>query len=480
MSSTHRGASLAITATALSFQLLFAPAARLAAAEPTRPSILFILADDLGWGDLGCYGNRAIKTPNLDRLARQGTLFTHFYVTGSVCSPSRCGFLTGQYPARHRIHGHYATAEMNTQRGMSQWLDPEVVTLPRLLRQAGYATAHVGKWHLGAGRDAPEPPAYGFDFVRATTSRNPYWEEAGGGDPYFRAKSTSLFVDEAIKFLEANPDRPFYLQLWTLVPHATLNPTPEQLKPYEALNPGEPGFPHVGARAIYYASVTDLDTRVGRLLARLDALGLAERTLVLFSADNGPEEIFIRNAGHSGVGSPGPFRGRKRSLYEGGIRLPFIARLPGVVPAGHVDDSSVLSGADLLPTACALAGVSLPAGYAGDGEDRSSVLRGSPGPRTRPLLWEWRFAIPGPIVNKSPILAIRDGRWKLLLNPDRSRVELYDIPADPFELNNLAAAHSDVVSRLAQAALDWQATLPKGPIEPLAGKRDYPWPRENP
>jgi N-acetylgalactosamine-6-sulfatase len=145
-----------------------------------------------------------------------------------------------------------------------------------------------------------------------------------------------------------------------------------------------------------------------------------------------------------------------------------------------VDDSSVLSGADLLPTACALAGVRLPAGYAGDGEDRSTILRGSPGPRTRPLLWEWRFAIPGPIANKSPILAIRDGRWKLLLNPDRSRVELYDIPADPFELDNLAAAHPDVVNRLAQVALDWQATLPKGPIEPLAGKRDYPWPRQNP
>jgi N-acetylgalactosamine-6-sulfatase len=200
----------------------------------------------------------------------------------------------------------------------------------------------------------------------------------------------------------------------------------------------------------------------------------------VFSSDNGPEEIFIKNAGHSGVGSPGPFRGRKRSLYEGGIRLPFIARLPGVVPAGQVDDASVLSGADLLPTVCRLAGAELPAGHAGDGEDRSDVLRGRPGPRTKPLCWEWRFAIAGPVLNKSPMLAIRDGRWKLLLNPDRSRVELYDIPADPSELNNVAEGHPDLVDRLAQAALAWQATLPKGPIEPAAGKNNYPWPGKGP
>ncbi len=450
------------------------------AAETARPNVVFILADDLGWGDLGCYGNRDIRTPNLDRLARQGTLFTHFYVTGSVCSPSRCGFLTGQYPARHRIHGHYATPELNDRRGMSQWLDPKVVTLPRLFKNAGYATAHVGKWHLGGGGGgaAPEPSAYGFDFVKATTCRNPAWEEGGGDDPFFRAKSTGLFVDEAVKFVETNRDRPFYLQLWTLVPHATLNPTLEQLRAYSSLAPGGPGFPHKGARQIFYASVTDLDTQVGRLLAKLDELELADRTLVVFSADNGPEEISIRNAGHSGVGSPGPFRGRKRSLYEGGIRVPFIARYPGVVPAGKVDDSSVMSGADLLPTTCKLAGVGLPQDYAGDGEDRSDVLRGSPRPRSKPLLWQWRFAIAGPVLNRSPMLAIRDGRWKLLMNPDGSRAELYDIPADPSELSNVAEKHPDVVARLARVAIEWQETLPEGPVEPSAGKNDYPWPKE--
>src|SRR5262249_41626863 len=167
-------------------------------------------------------------------------------------------------------------------------------------------------------------------------------------------------VDEAIKFIEASKDRPFYLQLWSLVPHATLNPTPEQLKPYAALSPDGPAFPHRSAKQIFYASVTDLDTQVGRLLTKLDELGLAGKTLVVVSSDNGPEEIAIKNAGHSGVGSPGPSRGRKRSLYEGGIRTPLLARLPGVVPEGRVDNESVLSGADLLPTVCSLAGVALP------------------------------------------------------------------------------------------------------------------------
>ncbi len=464
-------------------QAVKAQAEARAKVEANRPpNVVFILADDLGWGDLGCYGNPTIRTPNLDRLAHQGTLFTQFYVTAPVCSPSRCGFLTGEYPARHRIHGHYATPDLNARRGMSDWLEPELVTLPRVLKQAGYATAHIGKWHLGGGHGAPapEPSAYGFDFVRSTTCHNPTWEEQGGDDPYFRAKSSRLFVDEAIRFITEQRDRPFYLQLWSLVPHATLNPTPEQVKPYAALAPGGPGFPHLAARQIFNASVTDLDTQVGRLLAKLDELKLAGHTLVIFSSDNGPEEIAIKNAGHSGVGSPGPFRGRKRSLYEGGVRLPLLARLPGMVPAGRVDNTSVMSGADLLPTVCRLAGVAIPPGYHGDGEDRLDVLRGSAKPRTKPLLWQWRFAIAGPTLNRSPMLAIRDGKWKLLLNPDRSRVELYDIPADPSELNNLAERHPEIVARLAATALAWQKTLPAGPVEPSAGKNNYPWPKENP
>jgi arylsulfatase A-like enzyme len=156
-------------------------------------------------------------------------------------------------------------------------------------------------------------------------------------------------MDETIRFIRSYRDRPFYVNVWTFAAHALLNPTEEQMQPYQHLSPGGPKFPHKSAAQIYYASVTDLDTQVGRLLATLEELRVADNTLILFSSDNGPEDIHIRNAGHSGVGSAGPFRGRKRSLYEGGVRVPGIIRWPGKVPAGRVDDQSVLSGVDWLP-----------------------------------------------------------------------------------------------------------------------------------
>src|SRR5262245_45967329 len=218
------------------------------AAGAERPNIIFILADDLGWGDLACYGHPQIKSPNLDRLATEGTLFTQFYVCGSVCSPSRCAFFTGQYPSRHKIHGHYAAPEQNTARGMSQFLDPNVPNLASLLKKAGYATAHVGKWHLGSNSGGPLPDKYGFDFVGTGERGGP---TGPAGDAFFRAKSTALFVDESLKFIAEHKGQPFYLQLWTLVPHATLNPTDEQLAAYARLHPGGANFPHRSAAEIF-------------------------------------------------------------------------------------------------------------------------------------------------------------------------------------------------------------------------------------
>ena len=438
-----------------------------ASAQPNAgkpPNIVFILADDWGWGDLGCYGHRQLRTPNLDRLAKQGILFTQFYVCSGVCSPSRAAFLTSQSPAQLRLHGHLATPEQNEARGMPNWLDPDVPTITQLLQQAGYTTAHFGKWHLGSGAGAPTPDRYGFTEYRAVNSSGPAWDLWG---PELRPRSTELIVDETMRFIEANRDGPFYVQAWLLDTHARLMPNEEQLARYKNL---------AGALRIYYAAATEADYQIGRLLAKLDELGLAENTIVVFSSDNGPEDIVIGNASEHGVGSPGPFRGRKRSLYEGGVRVPFIVRWPAGAPAGKVDSASVIAGVDWLPTLAALAGVELPAGITLDGQDMSDALRGTPRIRTKPLLWEWRFRIFGHIFNMSPRLAIRDGKWKLLMNPDRSRVELYDIPADPSELNNVADEHPEVVRRLSKELLAWHATLPEGPVEDVAGWNAYPWP----
>ncbi len=442
------------------------------ASAATRPNIIFILADDLGWGDLGCYGNTFLRTPHLDRLAREGKLFTNFYVAGSVCSPSRCGFFTSSYPARQRIHGHYATPELNTARGMSQFLDPKVPNVAATLRAAGYATAHVGKWHLGNNSGGPPIADYGFDFVGS--GEGPAGANIISGDPYYRAKSTALFVDESLQFIRGCGDKPFYLQLWTLVPHATLNPTPEQMAPFDRF--GNPDLPHNSARTIYYASVSDLDTQIGRLLGELAKLGLADNTAIFFSSDNGPEDIFIANAGHSGVGSPGPFRGRKRSLYEGGVRVPFIACWPGRIPAGKIDDASVVGGVDFMPTVLKLASVSAPAGWRPDGEDVGDILLGVPRARANPLMWEWRFNIAGSVLNRSPQLAIRDANWKLLINPDRSRAELYELPRDPMQVDNVAAQHPEIVARLSELVIAWAKELPPGPRDAGAGLNDYPWP----
>lgn len=283
---------------------------------------------------------------------------------------------------------------------------------------------------------------------------------------------------ETIGFVVRHRNEPFYVQAWLLDTHATLNPSDEQMKPYERMS--QKSIPHKNAYTIYAAAATDADKQIGRLMQKLDELGLAENTIVIFSSDNGPEDAAIGNAGHSGVGSPGPFRGRKRSLYEGGVRVPFIVRWPGHTPAGKVDNQSVLSGVDLLPTLCSFAGVKLPADLQGDGVNTAAAVEGRSFVRTKPLMWEWRFHIAGHTLNRSPMLAIRDGKWKLLMNSDRSRVELYEIPNDPSEMTNLSEKHPDMVERLAGPLLAWQSSLPKGPVDPGAGSNKYPWPMEQP
>jgi len=445
-------------------------------AAEARPNVLFILADDLGWGDPSCYGNSRFRTPALDRLARQGTLFTQFYQGGSVCSPSRGTLLTGRWPAELRLHGHLATVKQNEERAMAQYLDPANATLPRLLKGAGYTTAHVGKWHLGRPPDVGESlAAYGFDIARFIDGKNGttnVWaiEE--------RSRATRLLVDATLAVLDELKEKTFFCQLWLVDPHASLAPSDEQMAPFRRNVPK--GF--TSPFEVYAGTVVEMDRQIGRVLDRLDALGLAQNTIVIFSSDNGPEDIEISNASWSGVGSAGPLRGRKRSLYDGGVRVPFIVRWPqGGAPAGQVNTRTVVSGADLLATVCELAGVALPEEVRAvqRGQSVAPAFKGDAGfTRSRPLMWEWRFRIFNHPWNRSPMLAIRDGQWKLLMNPDRSRVELYDAERDPGEALNVAAAHPDVVARLGDAVLAWQRTLPPGPVEGSAGRNDYPWPKE--
>jgi arylsulfatase A-like enzyme len=432
------------------------------------PNVILIVADDLGWGDLHAYGNDTVLTPNLDRLAAEGLRFSQFYVTSPVCSPSRVSFMTGRFPSPLGFHNIVADPQTNKRRGVPDFLDPTLPTITRILHDAGYATAHFGKWHLGwlDAEGAPQPSAYGIDDYRiiGLSAHGP--PEAT--NEHFEARTSEVIVKLARPWIKAHRNSPFFLNLWMLLPHSPLNPTPEQLEPYQKLEPQ--GVPYKSALAVYYASVTALDSAIGDLLTQLDDLELAQDTIVIFTSDNGPEDILDRQTSYSGVGSAGPFRGRKRSLYEGGIRTPLIVRWPGRTPAGGVDEQSVVSAVDFLPTIANLTGAPLPPGARFDGEDATDALLGTPWTRSKPLFWEWRFRVFGHVLNQSPRLAIRDGQWKLLMNPDRSRMELYDIPQDPTELANLSDRHADVVARLSTALLAWSGTLPKGPSDRQAGQ----------
>ncbi len=427
-----------------------------------KPNIIFILGDDWGWGDLGCYGHRALRTPHLDKMAAQGTLWTNFYCNGSVCSPSRAAFMTGRFPADMGIH--HIMGPGNKPFGVPEFLDPQIPNVARLLKGAGYATAHFGKWHLGATGDAPPVTAYGFNEAIGFVSKDASALEKLGKKN--RPNASTRIVDEAIRFLGAHREQPVYLNLWLLDTHTKLEPTAEQMEAYK-------GLPEGGARRIYYSAATDSDRQIGRLLDYLDQNNLSQNTLVVFSSDNGPEETSLTDVS---VGSAGPFRGRKRSLYEGGIRVPFIARWPGAVPAGRIDNGSVLSGVDFLPTFCALAGVAVPQGANLRGQDMSAALRGQTVRRQNPLFWEWRFHIHGPNLNRSPQLAMRQDNWKLLMNPDRSRVELYDLTRDAGEVDNLAVQNPQVVAAMSARLMAWKASVPAGKGDADAGSNTYAWP----
>ncbi|MFC1596529.1 sulfatase-like hydrolase/transferase [Planctomycetota bacterium] len=466
----HARCSLLATA---SFLCLGWPILCPAAATPERPNIVFIFIDDLGYGDLSCTGNGDVETASIDRLAAEGVRLTQFYVNSPICSPSRVAVTTGQYPARHLIHSYLASRERNRARGMRDFLDPETPCIARAFREAGYATAHFGKWHMGGGRDvddAPHPQAYGFDEslvsfeglgdrILPPGGLSRQSEKLGQGKILHVAKhqQTEICVDRSIDFIRRNREGPFYLHLWLNDVHDGHDPRKDRLKHYEQFKAN----PFVQR---FYAVLDEMDRQIGRLVDAIDSLRLAERTLIVVTSDNGPTAWpHYYKQGHAPPGSTAGFRGRKWSLYEGGIRMPLVARWKGRIPAQTVNEETVMAAIDLFATFAKLAGIETP-DVDFDGEDLSAALLGGSPARVKPIFWEYgrdeTYLRPADPPDRSPNLAIREGRWKLLVNADGSGAELYDFSEDTSETANVAPEHPEVARRLSEKVLGWRKSLP--------------------
>jgi arylsulfatase A-like enzyme len=448
---------------ALLFVLIFNGLLLLLAAAPPRPNIVFVLTDDFGYGDLGSYGGAFVPTPNLDRMAREGIRFTQFYVGSPICSPSRTAATTGMFPARSRITSYLQTRKGNAACEQADFLDPQQPSLARLLQASGYATAHIGKWHMGGGRDVTNAPsilAYGFDECVSTwESPNPHPDITATNwiwSPHDKVKRwdrTAFFVDKTVDFLRRHPHQPCYINLWPDDTHTPFVPKPSTESKTGGGRDGD-------NEANFKGVLEEYDRQMGRLLDGLKELGIATNTLVIFTGDNGPLPTFQhrRTAG---------LRGSKLSLYEGGIREPFLVWWPGRAAAGGLNERTVLSAVDLLPSLCQVAGAPIPTAIAArlDGQDLSAAFTGATPARVKPLLWEYgrntnSFAYPKPPRDRSPNLAVRDGNWKLLVHADGSGAELYDLAADPKEEHDLAARTPDVTKRLTARALEWRKSLP--------------------
>jgi len=443
--------------------LLFFCLLGLAQLLSAKTNIVFIFADDWGWGDLSCHGHPYVKTPNIDRLAKEGTDFTRFTVASGVCSPSRTAVMTGHFPARYNIDGHFAWVPSNAKRGMPDWLDTEAPSLPRMLQKAGYRTAHFGKWHLANNMipDSPVPSAYGYDAYGAFNC-------AGEQMPVHEdAMHATKFIRSAHK-----EGKPFFINLWLHEPHTPFHTVPKY----------EWRFRHLENEAdqIYASVLSHADDRIGEVLDTLDELKLAENTLVIFSSDNGPARASgptelklmydtATGAGWGIAGAKGITGGRKgykASLFEGGIGVPFIVRWPAKVCAGKVDDTSLISAVDLLPTFCDIAGAKFPKGYQPDGINITKILQGDTLPkRTKPLFW--KAHAPWPAHKAKPdhwvSWTIVEEEWKLVANRDFSHHELYRISKDYKEAEDLAAKEKKVSQDLLKKIQDWKATLPDGP-----------------
>ncbi|HWB00163.1 MAG TPA: sulfatase-like hydrolase/transferase [Pirellulales bacterium] len=439
----------------------------------SRPNVVLVLADDLGWGDLACFGSPEVKTPHLDRFASQGLRLTSCYAAAANCSPARAGLMTGRTP--YRV-GVYTAIPMLSP----MHLRAEEITIARLLASAGYQTCHVGKWHLNGMFNLPgqpQPSDHGFGHWFSTQNNclpnhlNPYnfVRDSIPMGP-IEGYASSIVVDEAVRWLRDDraPEQPFFMYLCFHEPHEPIQTAPKFASLYD--------FPDDPSRVAHHGNISQMDDAFGRLMQALDDLRLAENTLVWFTSDNGPERTKWHN-----TGSTGGLREYKGNVYEGGIRVPGMIRWPGHTPAGGTSDTPVC-GTDFLPTVCAVTGIEPPRDRKIDGENVRPLLDGQTFDRRRPLYWQFNFA------HSEPCVAMRDGDWKVVARlseaPQRTgsvtaeanrmlkearlkSYELYNLANDRGETTDLASREPQrldtIVAKLEPQFADVQREAPVWP-----------------
>lgn len=454
--------------------LLIFTAPALADEAKRPPNIVFILADDLGYSELGSYGQEKIHTPNLDKLAQEGMRFTDFYCGNAVCAPSRCVFMTGKHGGHAYVRDNGDPGEMlpETKALGAEFpgqnpIPAEEVTIAEVLKQKGYATAAIGKWGLGHFGSTGDPNKQGFDLFYGFNCqrhahnhypnylwRNREKEVQPGNDRTLKGEtySQSQFRNVAIEFIEENAEKPFFLYLPFAVPHLSIQVPDEDLEEYADMK--EDDYEHRGylkhpkPHAGYAAMISHMDRDIGMILDTIKAKGLEDNTVVLFSSDNGPTYDRLGGSDSDFFVSSANFKGLKGSLYEGGIRVPLIVRWPGKVKPGSVSDHPA-AFYDLMPTFAQIAGVKTPEGI--DGISLVPELLGQDQPEHDYLYWEFR-AYGGQ-------QAVRMGDWKAIRQnmmrprqPNAGKLELYNLKDDPSESKDVAGEHPEIVAK-AEAAM---------------------------
>ncbi|MGJ8639856.1 MAG: sulfatase-like hydrolase/transferase [Opitutaceae bacterium] len=439
--------------------LAFAVSGLFVNAEQSQPNVVVFLADDMGWGDSATYGHELIQTPNLDKLASQGVKFTQCYSAAGVCSPARGAILTGRTPYRNGVWRHLSG------NGPSHLRESEI-TYPELLQAAGYETCHVGKWHLNSKQmfnnpDYPQPNDHGYDYWMSThnnaspSHKNPVnfvrnGEELGVIEGY----SAPFVAQEAVNWMKdvRDPKKPFALSVWVHEPHKPIA-TDDR---FQSLYDGHKNSQYMG-------NITQLDYALGMVMDALDAQGLSDNTLLIFTSDNGPE-------GQSSIkgGSTGGLRGRKRNDYEGGIRVPGVVRWPEHIQPATVSETPMI-GSDVFATVLDVCGISLPTDRVIDGTSMVPAFAGKSVDRKVPMFW--RTHVSGP----DDRVAMRIGDWKIVGDETLTEFKLFNIPKDHQETNDLATKMPEKTEEMTGILLNlWSEIEAEGPSEWWKNEKQRP------